>query len=293
MISYIDRKSGEVKQENVYGGEILEFLYGDSWWGARCSHLLAKSPCFSKFYGWLQRRAASKKKILPFIKKYHVDASEFEEPPHSFPSFDAFFSRKLKKEARPISPGKSILTCPADGRYSFYPNLSKLSKIPVKGKELPLESLLGDRELANRFTGGSLIIARLCPTDYHRFHFPCRCTPETSLSLPGPLYSVNPIAIKKNFSILSSNKRNLTLCHSFDFDTFCYLEVGATCVGTIHQTFQPQKEVDKGEEKGFFSFGGSVVMLLFQPKKIVIDPDLLNKTCEVFCQMGDHFGKKM
>src|SRR6202044_707631 len=104
--------------------------------------------------------------------------------------------------------------------------------------------------LAEQFANGSVVLARLCPCDYHRFHFPCDAIPGPAKLINGPLYSVNPIALCKNLSILSENKRMITELETDHFGKVLYIEVGATNVGSIHQTFTPYQRYKKGDEKG-------------------------------------------
>jgi len=224
----------------------------------------------------LQQRPASKKKIEPFIAAFHVDSSEFEM--QDFQSFNDFFIRKLKQEKRPIvqDPLKAVL--PADGRYFVFPDLSRASFFYVKSQQFDLSSFLQDPPMARRFSRGSMVIARLCPTDYHRFHFPCEGVPESSLPIEGALFSVNPIALRKKLSILWENKRMVTEIETTRFGTLLFVEVGATCVGSIHQTFVPGHLVGKGAEKGFFSFGGSCIVLLFERGRIQFEEDLVRNS---------------
>lgn len=296
-IHYINRISGKIEQEKVYGAKALQFLYGDSWssklLGYPIALLAAYIPLISIVYGWLQKSSFSKKKILPFIQTYDVDTSEFLQPWNTFTSFNDFFIRKLKPEARPIAAGKEVAIIPADGRYYVYENIANVNGFVVKGKKFSLTSLLKDEKLASRYNQGSMVMARLCPSDYHRYHFPCGCIPNETKLLNGPLFSVNPIAIRKNIDIFFENKRTLCLLETECFGKVLYLEIGATNVGSIRQTYHPSSFQEKGAEKGFFEFGGSSLILLFEPGKISFDADLLAATkqgIEIRCLMGQSMG---
>src|SRR5438105_3406407 len=120
-IFYIDRISQKKEVEEVYGGQALQFIYGDGWLsrliGMPLLHLVFKNSLFSSFYGYLQKLPASKRKVQSFIKKFKVDDSEFLENPASFKSFNDFFIRKLKPEVRPIVLGANQAIMPADARY--------------------------------------------------------------------------------------------------------------------------------------------------------------------------------
>ena len=287
-IVYIDRETGEKRVEKVYYEGVLRFLYGSTF-GHVFAHLLASTPLFSKIYGWWQALPLTKGKIAPFVKKYALDPSEFEKPLSAYPSFNAFFTRKLKPGSRPLT---GDLVLPADGRYLFYQNVAECDGFVVKGKKFSLEQLLKDDELAIRYQEGSMLLARLCPTDYHRFHFPCDCIPDAPRLINGPLYSVNPIAVKQRVELLAENKRMLTQLDTTAYGKILYIEVGATNVGSIHQTYTPNHPQKRGGEKGYFSFGGSSLILLFEKGRIEIDPLLLQHSAqhiETLCQCGQAF----
>ena len=297
-ITYLDRTTGRVESEEVYGAKALDILYGDTLlarlFGRTALHLFVKWPFFSWLYGYLQRLPRSVKKIRPFIDKFQVDESEFAQPVSSYASFNDFFTRKLKPSARPIAAGKDLAVIPADGRYLFYPAISSADGFVVKGKKFNLTSLLRDKGLASRYQNGAMVLARLCPSDYHRYHFPVDCRPGKTLLVNGPLYSVNPLAVRKRVELLAENRRTLCELQSESFGLLLFLEVGATCVGSIHHTYTPGQFYEKGDERGFFSFGASTLILLFEEGRIRFDEDLLaasQQHLEVRCLMGQPMGR--
>lgn len=299
-VFYLDRKTKKVEEEKIYGQVMLEVIYGNHLFSFLISKILltifSKFPFLSMLYGYLQKKTKSKKKIVPFIEFYQVNMEEFVEPEGGFNSFNDFFIRKVKKEARPIQGGDEIAILPADGRYLVFPNISKSNHFFIKGQRLSLEELLQDSSLIERYTEGALVFARLCPTDYHRFHFPCACIPSSPKLINGYLYSVNPIALRKNIKILSENKRVITELETKSFGKVLYIEVGATAVGTIQQTYEPGKSYPKGEEKGFFEFGGSTVLLLFEKNTIVFDQDFIEASkqgLEIKAHMGEPLGRAL
>jgi phosphatidylserine decarboxylase len=297
-IFYIDRVTGAILKEEVYGEATLRFLYGKGWmsrfFGRPLMHLLSRNPFFSALYGYLQTLPFSAKKIDPFIKRFQVEVSEFLKTPDHFTSFNDFFTRKLKPEARPIAGGDDVAIIPADGRYYFYQNIHEGDGFVVKGEKFDLDKLLDDVSLAVPYDHGSMVIARLCPTDYHRYHFPCSCIPGETRFVNGWLYSVNPVAIKKNIHIFTQNKRTICELNTDRFGKVLFLEIGATFVGAIHQTYTPYQACVKGQEKGFFSFGASSLILLFPRGSIALDQDLVQATAkglEIKCLMGQSMGK--
>lgn len=296
--NYIDRQTGEERTEKIYGKPFIDLLYGSSFISQVLSFVLlplfARWNWLSKLYGALQKSRLSRRKIQPFIEKFHVDASEFLEPISSFQSFNDFFIRKLKPSARPIDSNPRVAILPADGRYLAYEKIDTALSFFVKGKKYSLKTLLQDGNLAEKYAHGSMVMARLAPVDYHRFHFPTDCLPDDPTPIEGKLFSVNPIALQKHVNIPTENKRAITRLKTDQFGEMLFIEVGATYVGTIHQTFTPHQHQQKGVEKGYFSFGGSCLILLFEPGRITLDPDLLGATkrrIEVLGRFGQSMGK--
>ncbi|MBS0615376.1 MAG: phosphatidylserine decarboxylase [Verrucomicrobia bacterium] len=296
IIRYIDRLSKQEHTELVYGGFFLRILYGERWWEKILSFvflpLICASSIASHLYGWIQKRFFTKAKIAPFIRRFNVDTSEFAQPVSSYKCFNDFFIRKIKP--RPLAPGADVALIPADGRYLVYENIHACDGFWIKGHKFHLEELLNSPILAHKYAHGSIAIARLAPPDYHRFHFPADCEPDSPQEIHGKLYSVSPIALRRNIHYLTTNKRVLTPLHTHHFGTILYLEIGATYVGTIHQTFAPGQHQIRGAEKGYFSFGGSCVILLFEPFRITFDADLISNShrkIETLCKFGQSLGK--
>lgn len=298
-ILYIDRKTGQKMTEKVYKGKAVSLLYGHSWLSLLLRPwllpLLSRWPLFSRIYGHFQKHSSSIKRIQPFIDAFDIDSSEFLEPAGHFRSFNDFFIRKLKPEARPIDQNPAAAVIPADGRYYFFENIEKSAGFAVKGEKFDLKTLLLNEQLAAEYRDASMMMARLCPSDYHRFHFPCECIPGPTHLINGFLYSVNPLAIKQNIHIFSQNKRTRCELQTEAFGKVLYLEVGATNVGSIRETYTPFQKQAKGAEKGYFEFGGSALILLFAKGTIRFDQDLLKATEEGFeirCLLGQQMGKR-
>jgi phosphatidylserine decarboxylase len=256
--------------------------------------LANKNALFSRLCGIYQSHHYTRRHIQPFIDKFKLDASEFAEPVEAFTSFNDFFTRKLKPERRPIAAGEDVLVAPADGRYWVCQRVDKTEGFVVKGERFSLCSLLKNDQLAKRYEKGAMIVIRLCPTDYHRYHFPAAGIPSPSILINGYLHSVNPLAIKKNIHIFTENKRMICHLETVCFGTIVMIEIGATSVGTIHQTYRPLYPVNKGDEKGYFSFGGSSMILLIEPDRIRFDDDIAQasaKFTEMLCLFGQSLGR--
>lgn len=292
-ITYFDRRTKKIETERIYGEAWLRFIYGGNPLGRLSLAALVRRAWFSAWYGWKMNKPASANKVLPFVVDYDLDAEEFTKPATAYRSFNEFFYRKLRVGARPIAGDDSIAVFPADGRHLAYQNVDTADGFYAKGKKFTLTELFGSEELGREFAGGSMLISRLCPVDYHRFHFPVAGTPDDARLINGWLYSVSPLALRVRPSYLVENKRMVTLLDSPQFGRVAILEVGATMVGAILHTYSPGKPIAKGAEKGFFAFGGSCVITVFEAGKIQFDSDLTENTAlqrEVYARMGDRLG---
>ncbi len=291
-INYFDRYAGVIKTEKIYGEAYLRWAY-ETLLGRLMLAAVVKRALFSRWYGWRMDKGTTRELIVPFIDQYELDADEFVENCKDFESFNAFFSRKLKAQARPIAGGDDVAVFPADGRHLGFQDVSKVDSIYCKGQRLSLVDLLGDERLAKDYEKGSLVISRLCPVDYHRFHFGAGGKVGVWQLINGPLYSVSPIALRRNINILTENKRVITRLQTQNFGRVLILEIGATNVGSIHQTYQSDSMVVKGDEKGYFAFGGSMTMQLFEPGVVELAEDLVENTQqgrELYARMGDRLG---
>jgi phosphatidylserine decarboxylase len=239
-------------------------------------------------------RPNSRSRVAPFIEKFKLKAEEFAETPECYKTFNEFFYRKLKPEARPIAKDPNAAVFPADARHLGFQNISKIEGIFVKGAVFDLATLLQDSARAKRYQEGAIVLSRLCPVDYHRFHFPVSGVAGMPRLIDGPLFSVNPIALKQNIRIFTSNKRAITEIDSAEFGKVLMLEVGATCVGSFEYTYKAGP-VEKGAEKGYFKFGGSSTITIFEPGRITLAADLLEKSksgMELYAKIGDVMGAR-
>lgn len=252
-------------------------------------------PLFSKLYGRYQSSARSQRAVGRVIEDLSIPMNDYVVPPEGFASFNDFFVRQLRPGARPVEPDPNRLVSPADGRLFAFANIDGDTLLPAKGRHISLARLLGGEHAARPFAHGAVLIARLCPSDYHRFHFPCAGVANAPQTLPGPLESVNPYALARGHAILDTNQRDLTYVDSPVFGRVAYLEIGAMCVGRIVQTFRTGP-VAAGDEKGYFKFGGSTVIVVLEPGRLRIDDDLLANTkrgLETLVRMGESLGQAM
>ena len=294
MIKYYNRKENKYEIEKVAGEKYLNWSYSSPS-GKGLVELLLKKKLFSKLYGHYCDTKISSRKIKDFIKDFSIDMSIYDNKDNDYASFNEFFIRPLNKDARTIDTNNDILISPCDGKISAYEDIDLNDLVQVKGFTYSLKELLEDNEIYNLYTGGTCLIFRLCPTDYHRFHFVDNGTCSETTKIKGHYYSVNPIALKSVKKLFCQNKREWSVFHSDNFEDIIYMEVGATCVGSIIQSYNPNAKITKGAEKGYFKFGGSTVILFFKKDAVKIHEDLLKQTqlgFETSVLMGEKIGLK-
>jgi phosphatidylserine decarboxylase len=288
-IEYIDRKTGGMRRETVPGEQWLRWLYHNPL-GKLALDALVKRKCLSAWYGRKMDSPASTEKIPAFVQDLQIDMSEATRPMENYESFNDFFIRELKPEARPIDADPNTLASPADGKVLAFENIQQMDSFFVKGQSFALDQFLGSNQLAEQYAGGALLIFRLAPVDYHRFHFPANGTISRTTAIDGAYYSVSPYAVKNRLSVYWENKREHSTLHTDLAGDILLCEVGATMVGSIIQTYAPDSNVQKGQEKGMFKFGGSTVVMLLEKGKAYIDADILTNTrngYETSIRMGE------
>jgi len=286
-IKYIDRTSGETRTENVPGEGMLKWLYSTGT-GKAALNVLFKRKIVSGVGGWYMDTKLSAKRIPKFVAEHHINLNECEIGDiNQFKTFNNFFYRKLKKNARPIGEG---IVSPADGRILTFQSLKDIPSFFIKGSEFNLETFLKNKELAKKYETGAMAIIRLAPVDYHRYHFPESGIASESIEIKGHYFSVSPFALRGSLSIFCENKREYCQLQTQNAGDILIVDVGATMVGGITQSYRPDSEVKKGQEKGYFSFGGSTLVLLFEDGKIQFDSDLTGNTkkgLETYIKMGE------
>ncbi|ETI28880.1 phosphatidylserine decarboxylase [Cladophialophora carrionii CBS 160.54] len=222
---------------------------------------------------------ASAAQIPGFIAFHQLDMSEVLLPTSEFRNFNEFFYRALKPDARPCSaPDRpEIITSPADCRSVVFNTIDDARRIWVKGRDYSLEKLFGDAYPldAKRYKGGSMGIFRLAPQDYHRFHIPVDGVLGTPKAIEGEYYTVNPMAIRSALDVYGDNVRVLVPIDSVAHGRVMYVCIGAMMVGSTVITRKPGERVKRAEELGYFKFGGSTILLFFEPGRMVYDEDLV------------------
>lgn len=219
----------------------------------------------------------SKREIPAFIKFHKLDMSQVLEPTENFKTFNEFFYRKLKPGARPCDdPDKKIVAVsPADCRMMAFPFIDTATKIWIKGTEFSIPKLLDDLEEAKAFEGGSLAIFRLAPQDYHRYHSPVDGVVRKIHHVQGQYYTVNPMAVRTTLDVYGDNKRDIMYMDTEVFGKVAIVCIGAMMVGSIILTADIGEYLARTDELGYFAFGGSTLVVLFEKNAIRFDEDLL------------------
>ena len=295
MIKYYDRRTGKYETERVAGGHWLNWLYTSAL-GKGVLELFIKKKIASRLYGAYCDRAGSRKKIQKFIRELEIDMSGFEVPAEGFKTFNEFFYRALKEEGADFGCETDIFPAPCEGKLLAFENIDICKLIQVKGLTYSLAELLGGETLSADYEEGVCLIFRLNPANYHRFHFVDRgvCSPASEIK--GWYYSVNPISLQSMEKVFCANKREWSILHSENFGDVLYVEVGATFVGSIVQTYRPLDEVQRGGEKGYFKFGGSTVILFLKKNIVAIDRDILEQSAleiESCVKLGEKIGVRL
>ncbi|KAF9571556.1 hypothetical protein EC968_000451 [Mortierella alpina] len=233
--------------------------------------------------------------IPHFVKTYHLNLSELLEPDiKSYKTFNDFFYRRLKPDARTIDQKPNSIISAADCRLSCFESISSATTIWIKGKQFTLSHLLQDDALAAQYEEGAIAIFRLAPQDYHRFHSPVQGKiAREPVKIGGTYFTVNPMAVNENLDVFTENVRVVTVMDLEQGDktgSGVLDQLGSICMtggGVAGNSLR------KGDELGYFAYGGSTCILLFKKGAALFDEDLLRsskKGLETLVRMGEHIG---
>lgn len=293
-VRHRDRRTGEIIDEPIFAEDTLRFFY-ENRWGRLLFQALLNNRLFCTLYGWRMDAPGSRRLIAPFIERFAIDMNEAERPAEAYRHFNDFFTRTLKPGARSYATDPAVFSSPGDGKLLVYPTLDPDTRLPIKGTACSPAALLNSTAAAAPFAGGAALVLRLAPPDYHRFHFPDGGVAGPAHPIAGAYESVNPIALARVPDLFCRNKRAVTYLDSDHFGRIAYVEVGAITIGTIVQTYTPGR-VERGSEKGMFRYGGSTVVMLFEPGRLQFDADLLadaTQGLEVKVRAGEGIGRKV
>ncbi len=271
-------------EDSQYGGNYLEKLY-NTWYGRVLSKFILL-PVFSSMATSKDRRRSSAKKITPFVEKYNINMSDFED--REYESFSDFFTRSIKPGKRPVDGEVNAVISPADSKVLCY-DINDDLKFTVKGSVYTPDEITGNCTDVSSFAGGKALVFRLSMDDYHHYCFIDSGRVLSSNEIKGKLHTVSSISSK--YKIYKENHRIVNVLDTDHFGKVIYIEVGALLVGRIKNNGALQFE--KGQEKGYFEQGGSTIVLFFEKDKIKVDGDILEMSgngIETKVKMGERIG---
>ncbi|NID03721.1 phosphatidylserine decarboxylase [Luteibacter jiangsuensis] len=225
--------------------------------------------------------------IREIVKRYDVDMSQAAQPdPFAYQHFNAFFTRKLKADARRADPDPDAIVSPADGRISQSGRIRDGRIFQAKGQEYTAAELLGDEAAAAPFRNGSFVTIYLSPRDYHRVHMPLEGELTGTTHVPGRIFSVAPFAVEAIPRVFARNER--LVCHfQGAHGPFVSVMVGAILVSSVatvwdglaippyasdirrHDCRDRHVKLERFAEMARFNMGSTVILLL--PEGYVLD----------------------
>lgn len=267
----------------------LNFLYRNTF-GRICLKIVTL-PVVSKLGGIFLGSALSKPLVNPFIKKHNINMYDYGRN-HSFKSFNAFFTRRVRKETRPVDMRADSLIAVCDAKLTAY-RIDENSVFHIKGSDYSVETLLKNRELSWDYINGYCLVFRLTVDDYHRYCYIDDGYKKDNTHIRGRLHTVQPVSMGE-YDIYKENSREYTVMHTENFGQVTQVEVGALMVGKI-KNHQRACRFRKGQEKGLFEFGGSTIVVLLQQGAAQIQEEILDNTAnslETVVKMGETIGYK-
>ncbi len=281
------RSTGNIIKEQVFGAGALKFIC-NNFFGKMLTGLVIKRKFVSQIVSRHYKTRRSARIIPDFIEKYGIPEGELDRPVSEYKSFNEFFTRRL---ARDISCEQGRLISPADSRLMVH-RISSGTVFSVKGQLYTVAELLASPTAAAEYENGLCLVFRLCPTDYHRYCFPDKGYMEDVTEIKGFYRSVNTFFESPRVHV--SNYREKTTLHTEHFGDVEFVEVGAMLIGKIVNTFKAPGEFNKGQEKGYFEYGASTIVMLLNEGAAEIDSDIMEQSAlgrECLVRYGEGIGR--
>ena len=267
----------------------LSFLYN-----TKLGRIILKPLVFNRFVSMVVGKVLDSKLsciiIKPFVRKNKIDLNDYEEKKYS--SFNDFFIRKIKPEKRKVVMDEKAFISPCDAKLTVY-EINDNTTFKVKNSLYNISSLINDKILSKEYANGYALVYRLSPEDYHRYYFIDNGKVNKNYKIKGKFHTVNPIVYDK-FKVFKENTRECTIIETKNFGKIIYVEVGALLVGKINN--HEVLKFNKGQEKGYFMYGGSTVIILIKHSVVKIDSELIKNSkagYETCVKAGERIGKKI
>lgn len=287
-MKYIVRNRNSKDNIIIESSKTLNFLYDNLLGRFILKIFICKF--ISNLIGIYMNSKLSIPKIKKFIKENNIDMNEYEKK--KYISYNDFFTRKIISSKRPINKDKNILISPSDAKLLVY-KINKDLTLKIKDSYYDINSLI-EKNILSEYKDGYACIFRLSTDNYHRYCYIDDGTKEKNIYIKGKFHTVQPIALK-NYNFFKTNSREYTILNTKSFGEVIDIDIGALGVGRIKNHHQKYTFV-KGEEKGYFEFGGSTIVLLFKKDTIILDKDILNNSkdnIETIVKYGEKIGKKL
>lgn len=281
-----NNQTGEIKE--IKEAKTTLFLYGNVF--GRCIAKGLATKFSSNLVGFCLNSKLSKGVIKKFIRNNQINMTDYTEA--NYESFNDFFIRKINADKRPIDLSKKAFISPSDAKLIVY-KINQKHLFKIKNSYYSVKDLIND-DLAKEYDGGYALIFRLCVDDYHRYCYLDSGAKEVNHFIKGELHPVRPVVLN-HYNIYKRNTREWTLLHTDNFGDIVQVEVGAMNVGKIVNHHQ-ECHFKKGEEKGYFMFGGSTIVLLVKNNIVKINPAILKNSkenIETIVKYGETIGQKI
>ncbi len=285
MIKIYDRENQTYCTEVQYGEKMLNFLYHTVW--GRIMLKLIANRSFSRLNAVYNNSKSSISKINPFIEKYNIKINDFESK--EYQSFNDFFTRSMLQGKRNICMEPERLIAPADSKLLVY-HITENLKISVKNSIYSMDEILRDRVLSKEYENGLCLVYRLTVDDYHRYCYIDDGEIVGQKRIKGKLHTVS--SISKDYKVYLENQREYQVINTKYLGSIIQMEVGAMLIGRIVNT--QSKLVLRGEEKGYFSYGGSTIIVFIKANHVIIDADIMKHSqeqIETMVKYGEAVGR--
>ncbi len=274
-----------IKEKIQEDNELLNFLYRTIL--GRMILKMLTCPALSKAAGWYLDSHLSVSLIPGFAKKNNIDLSLYED--ERYHCFNDFFIRKIRSELRPVCMDENVLISPCDGLMSAY-RITDSTVVPIKQSEYKIVDLVGDQRVADLYKDGICLVFRLCVNHYHRYCYIDTGKKSKNVFIQGQLHTVRPVALN-TLPVFTRNSREYTLIKTKKFGTVLQMEVGAMLVGKICNHVGEGMAI-RGQEKGYFKYGGSTVVVLLKKGKADLAEEYFDATDEGY-EIPVEYGQKL
>ncbi len=286
-MKYVVRKRNSRDNIIIESNNTLNFFYGTLI--GRLFIKMLVSSFVTNIIGKYMNSSFSIKRIDKFIKENNININDYVDK--NYKSYNDFFIRKIKDSKRPILANKNVLISPCDSKLTVY-KINKDLTLKIKDSYYSIDTLI-DKKILNEYKDGYACVFRLSTDDYHRYCYIDNGTKSENHYIDGVFHTVQPISLKY-YNFYKTNSREWTILNTNNFGEVIDIEIGALGIGRI-TNHHSEYSFKKGEEKGYFEFGGSTIVLLFKKDTIELDEDIINNSnenIETIVKYGERIGKK-